>query len=146
MATKTKSGARGAAAASTGSSRATPGDDAVENKAMSRAASGADAAKIFDAYVERKNPRLKNVAQELRRLMKKTLAASHETINPWGIPTFDFFGPVSFLMIGKHHVTFGFTRGSSLSDPAGLLEGTGKNLRHVKLTDAANSATRISAS
>lgn len=30
-------------------------------------------------------------------------------------------------------MTFGFLRGTSLPDPAKLLEGTGKNLRHVKL-------------
>lgn len=39
-------------------------------------------------------------------------------------------------MAGKNHVTFGFTRGTSLDDPAGLLEGTGKNLRHVKVKTA----------
>jgi len=32
-------------------------------------------------------------------------------------------------------VTFGFHFGTSLSDPEGLLEGTGKNMRHVKLRD-----------
>jgi hypothetical protein len=30
-------------------------------------------------------------------------------------------------------VTFGFLRGTALADPAGLLEGTGKSLRHVKV-------------
>lgn len=30
-------------------------------------------------------------------------------------------------------MTFGFSRGTSLTDSTGLLEGTGKNLRHVKL-------------
>jgi hypothetical protein len=38
-----------------------------------------------------------------------------------------------FLSIGEHHITFGFLRGTSLPDPGKLLEGTGKNLRHVKL-------------
>ena len=38
-----------------------------------------------------------------------------------------------FFMVAKNHVTFGFLRGASLPDPAKLLEGTGKNLRHVKL-------------
>jgi hypothetical protein len=37
------------------------------------------------------------------------------------------------LMVGEKHVTFGFLRGTTLPDPAKLLEGTGKNLRHVKL-------------
>jgi len=36
-------------------------------------------------------------------------------------------------MVGKKHVTFGFPFATSLPDPEGLLEGTGKNMRHVKL-------------
>ena len=31
------------------------------------------------------------------------------------------------------HVNVGFFRGAALSDPSGLLEGTGKFMRHVKL-------------
>ena len=31
------------------------------------------------------------------------------------------------------HVNVGFFRGAELADPAGLLEGAGKNMRHVKL-------------
>ncbi len=33
----------------------------------------------------------------------------------------------------KHHVNVGFYFGALLDDPAGLLEGTGKRGRHVKL-------------
>ena len=33
----------------------------------------------------------------------------------------------------KAHVNVGFFRGAELSDPTGLLEGTGKFMRHVKL-------------
>jgi hypothetical protein len=36
-------------------------------------------------------------------------------------------------MVGKNHITFIFIRGTSLPDPKGLLEGTGKNIRHVKI-------------
>ena len=31
------------------------------------------------------------------------------------------------------HVNIGFFQGASLDDPAGLLQGTGKRMRHVKL-------------
>src|SRR5262245_42872359 len=34
----------------------------------------------------------------------------------------------------KAHVNVGFFCGTSLADPAGLLEGSGKRMRHVKLT------------
>jgi hypothetical protein len=33
----------------------------------------------------------------------------------------------------KAHVNVGFFRGAKLADPAGLLEGSGKYMRHVKL-------------
>lgn len=33
----------------------------------------------------------------------------------------------------KSHVNVGFFRGATLADPAGLLEGSGKRMRHVKL-------------
>ena len=32
-----------------------------------------------------------------------------------------------------HHVNVGFFRGADLPDPAGLLQGTGKSMRHVKI-------------
>jgi hypothetical protein len=39
--------------------------------------------------------------------------------------------------IGAHraHVNLGFYRGAELPDPEGLMEGTGKRLRHIKVRD-----------
>lgn len=99
-----------------------------------RAVSGKGAGKVIDAYVERCNPALKNVASAVRRLIRKAVPASAEAVNPWGVPTFELQGPFCVLIVGKHHVTLGFALGTSLPDPAKLLEGTGKNMRHVKLT------------
>ena len=113
------------------------GKKPAKRKAHARRLSSREVAKAFDACVRRGNPALESVAEELRRLVKKTVPGSRETINPWGIPTFDFHGPICLLMVGKNHVTFGFTRGTSLADAAKLLEGTGKNLRHVKLKETA---------
>ncbi len=113
-------------------------------KKMAKAApatlSAKDIAKVFDACIQR-NAKFKPVADELRRLVKKTLPAARETVNPWGIPTFDLHGPVCLMMIGKNHITLIFPRGTSLADPARLLEGTGRNLRHVKLSEAAQLRT-----
>ena len=43
-----------------------------------------------------------------------------------------------FCYIGAHseHVNLGFYYGADLPDPKGLLEGTGKKLRHIKVRDA----------
>jgi hypothetical protein len=101
----------------------------------SRSARGAEAAKLINAYVGRSHANLQAVAHRLRRLVKKTVPASRETVNAWGIPTFEYNGPMCLMMVGEHHVTLGFTRGTSLPDDAELLEGTGKNLRHVKLKE-----------
>lgn len=38
-----------------------------------------------------------------------------------------------WIMPAKAHVTLGFNYGAELPDPTGLLEGTGKLFRHVKL-------------
>jgi hypothetical protein len=40
----------------------------------------------------------------------------------------------------KAHGNVGFFRGTEIADPAGLLEGTGKFMRHVKLRAASWSA------
>jgi len=44
----------------------------------------------------------------------------------------------------KAHVNVGFFRGAEIADPEGLLEGTGKFMRHVKLRpDRAVDATAL---
>jgi hypothetical protein len=73
------------------------------------------------------------VARALRSFVKGIVPGVKETVNSWGIPTFEKKAPFCFYMVGKNHVTFGFHFGTSLPDPKGLLEGTGENIRHVKL-------------
>jgi hypothetical protein len=86
-----------------------------------------------DEYLRAKNLGLQEAANQLRAFMKKTLPKVKEGINPWHIPIFESNGPICYYMAGKNHITLGFIRGTSLPDPEGLLEGTGKNLRHVKI-------------
>jgi hypothetical protein len=44
-------------------------------------------------------------------------------------------GDAAFAYVNayKAHAAVGFFQGAFLSDPAGLLEGSGKRMRHVKL-------------
>jgi hypothetical protein len=86
----------------------------------------------IDEYVE-KAGKQKDVVKGLRWLVKRTLAGCEEYVNPWKIPSFDSNGTVCGFMTGKEHVTFIFLRGAALPDPDGLLEGTGKSVRHVKV-------------
>jgi hypothetical protein len=41
--------------------------------------------------------------------------------------------PFGYVNAFQAHANVGFFRGAALADPAGLLEGTGKRMRHVKL-------------
>jgi hypothetical protein len=97
-----------------------------------------DAPGWIDGYLEKKDPTLRKVTEELRTLVKATVKGCTESVNPWKIPTIESNGPMCLFMVGKKHVTFGFLRGTSLADPAKLLGGTGRNLRHVKLRSVAD--------
>jgi hypothetical protein len=41
--------------------------------------------------------------------------------------------PFGYVNVFKAHVNVGFFRGSELDDPAGLLEGRGRRMRHVRV-------------
>ena len=45
--------------------------------------------------------------------------------------------PFAYVNAFTSHVNVGFFHGSELPDPAGLLEGSGKHMRHVKLRPGA---------
>ena len=40
----------------------------------------------------------------------------------------------AYVNVFKAHVNVGFFRGAEIADPDGLLQGTGKFMRHVKLS------------
>jgi hypothetical protein len=87
-------------------------------------------------YMKDENPALRVVVAGLKRVVKELAPGTKETVNAWGVPTFVEKNPFAFYMVGKKHVTFGFPFATSLPDPNGLLEGSGKNMRHVKLRSA----------
>lgn len=66
--------------------------------------------------------RMRHCGDEVRELMHDGLATA-------------CLGDVPFAYVGVFaaHVNVGFFQGASLRDPARLLQGTGKRMRHVKL-------------
>lgn len=72
------------------------------------------------------------VAETVRHLIHAL--APHLRLEPrWGHPW--YVGNDLVLLVGPfaNHTSVEFWRGTTLKDPEHLLEGTGKNLRHVKL-------------
>jgi hypothetical protein len=75
---------------------------------------------------------MKTTAAMARALVKKVAPDLVEKLK-WGHPTYLGKHSVVYIAAFKNHVNLGFIRGGDLLDNAGLLEGTGKGLRHVKL-------------
>ena len=79
---------------------------------------------------------------ELRRLVLSLGEGIVEEFK-WSRPCYsNDAGPFCYLHSTKHHATLGFERGTSLADPELLLEGEGRNMRHVKLMPGANVNTQ----
>ena len=51
----------------------------------------------------------------------------------WGNLVFEKNGNVCYLSANTGYISLGFFNGASLSDPEGKIEGTGKNMRHIKV-------------
>ncbi|MFI5449589.1 MAG: DUF1801 domain-containing protein [Candidatus Bathyarchaeia archaeon] len=75
----------------------------------------------------------RKITARLRKLIKRTLPESIETVK-WGNITYLLASKkLVWLLFYKDHVDFGFFMGVRLKSKQ--LEGTGKGLRHVKIAD-----------
>lgn len=43
-----------------------------------------------------------------------------------------------YIAMARAHVNLGFCRGAALADPAGVMEGTGRAMRHIKFRSRAD--------
>lgn len=88
---------------------------------------------IDDYIAARKGP-IADLLQTLRQFVAETLTDCTEGMK-WGAPVFfNAHGePVIYLYGGRDHANIGFIRGAELKDPEGVLEGSGKSGRHVKV-------------
>jgi hypothetical protein len=78
------------------------------------------------------------IAEKTRALVLEVLPGAVEQVDPadkllaYGTGL-KMAQQVFYIAAFKAHVNLGIMRATELSDPHGLLEGTGKKLRHVKL-------------
>ncbi len=88
--------------------------------------------KTVDDHIAGLPPLQKEIASALRQIIRKTVPALAETIK-WGMPCYVGTGNVCSIMAFQSHVNLAFFRGVELTDQDGLLEGTGKGMRHIKI-------------
>lgn len=100
-------------------------------KAASKS-SGYSKAKTADEYEKELSPRERAVVRALRAFVKKHAPHLREEMK-WGGVAFMGNWIVCYCHALGTHVDFGFFKGVELKDPAKILEGEGKYLRHVKV-------------
>ena len=93
-----------------------------------------DDVKAVEAYIASLDDWRGEVVSEVRDLILEVDPEAEESIK-WSRPVYEDNGPLAYIVAFKNHVNLGFSRGVALTDEAGVLEGTGKEMRHVKLTD-----------
>jgi hypothetical protein len=85
------------------------------------------------------DPAVSAIALKAREVVLATLPAVIEMVDVpakmlgYGYEQ-TYKGTICGIALHKAHVNLMFAKGTELADPDGLLEGTGKKARHVKLT------------
>ena len=86
-------------------------------------------------------PDVQALTHKARRLLLKLLPDVEESVDPSAAVLSYGYGPgyrgmVCTLILSKSGVKLGFVRGTELTDPSGLLAGSGKTHKYVELNSA----------
>jgi hypothetical protein len=87
-----------------------------------------------DGYVSTLNDWRKDCVAGLRTMIRQAAPKVSEKVKRTQ-PVYDHHGPLAWIKAHSKHVNLGFWRGVELPDPRKLLSGTGKKMRHIKLSD-----------
>ena len=87
----------------------------------------------FDEWKRDQTAKNQRLIAELSGIVKKTAPEFTPTVK-WGQGCWKRGDtPKVYIHAEPDHIQFGFYAGSQLKDPAGLLVGSGKHVRHVKV-------------
>jgi len=75
----------------------------------------------IDDYIEKAQPFAQPIMKKLRVLIHKACPEITETIK-WGMPSFEYKGPMCGFASFKQHCTFGFWKTKLIKDPSGYLQ------------------------
>ena len=104
----------------------------------------------IEAWMRKHDGELGAIARQWFEVMRSCGDEVRELVHD-GCPVACFGdAPFGYVNVFRSHVNVGFFRGAMLRDPARMLEGAGKRMRHVKLrpgakTDAAALSALIEA-
>ena len=93
----------------------------------------------FDELLAGVGPELAAIARRLRAIIRAVDVSTVETVRlgdnaaTYGVGPKKMTDGYAYIMPMRGYVNLGFYQGALLADPKGLMEGTGKALRHVKI-------------
>src|SRR5579862_175166 len=88
----------------------------------------------IDRWMDQQEEELGAIARQWFEVMRKCGDEVREVLHD-GCPVACLGdAPFGYVNVFKSHVNVGFFHGAALPDPARLLQGTGKFMRHVKLS------------
>jgi len=87
--------------------------------------------KQVDDYIEKQKSPQKEILKKLREIFQKTLPICEEKIM-WGVVT--FAGGKFYIAAMKTRVHVGFAITGLNKEATGLFEGSGKTMRHIKIS------------
>lgn len=105
----------------------------------------------FDDLMARVDPKIEQICRRLRDLILRLDPGAVEVVRlgdnaaSFGLGPKKMSEAYAYIMPKSTYVNLGFYNGAALADPAALIEGTGKRLRHVKIRsieDVARPAVR----
>ncbi|MCI4358493.1 MAG: DUF1801 domain-containing protein [Thermoplasmata archaeon] len=80
-------------------------------------------------------------ARRLRQVVRSTSPELTECVK-WGNPVWFGRGDTLCIMVYPHHLNLGFFRGAELSRTFPAITGTGKSLRHVRISSPREAESR----
>lgn len=84
------------------------------------------------AYIAAASTEHGAILKVLRKLVHESVPDTVEQFK-WSRPVFRATTDFAYLSTTKTYVTLGFYKASGIKDPKGLLECSGKEMRHLKL-------------
>lgn len=102
----------------------------------------------FENILASARPELRPACESLHELISSLHEGFVEVVWPkqriasFGVGPRKMSEHYAYIAVYASHVNLGFYHGASLSDPTGLLEGTGARLRHVRLRSVAEAKNR----
>jgi hypothetical protein len=102
----------------------------------------------FDEVVSGFRPEVRAIASALRAAIKSVhhdvleVAWARQKIASYGIGPKKMSEHYAYIAPQSDYVNLGFYHGVALKDPAGLMEGAGKRLRHIKIKSLDDAAKK----